>query len=283
MSYRDDPEDIDEYIRVGEYLSNAIETEILNEEQLEYIQKYNKTLQLLKNEQKELLKIRNKLSKLYRDTSAINTAEIANVEETAQDITTLIWHYRNYLDRLDTKHIMSQVIERESIKAYYKETEKEYGEFLNYHEEKKQETLKQSNEQSHEPIQNKAPSEEKPKENTKIISKRISAVISLLLCITLYLIFLTTVFTNERDTYICYTTKTGECFHSAVCQYISKSAYETTVYEASKKYRPCNHCNPCVKNYETTITERNYFIPLLISAPISTSVFFLLTYKKKDT
>lgn len=112
--------------------------------------------------------------------------------------------------------------------------------------------------------------------------KRIAAVISILLCITLYLTFLTTVFTNKRDTYICYTTKTGECFHSATCRYISKSAYETTVYEASSKYRPCNYCNPCVERYETTITERNYIIPAVISVPISTAVFLLLTYKKKQ-
>lgn len=115
-----------------------------------------------------------------------------------------------------------------------------------------------------------------------ITSKRIAAIISILLCITLYLTFLTTVFTNERDTYICYTTKTGASFHSATCNYTNKSAYETTVYEASRKYKPCNYCNPCVKQYQTTITERNYVIPIFISIPISAAVFLLLTYKKKE-
>lgn len=112
------------------------------------------------------------------------------------------------------------------------------------------------------------------------ISKRIAAVISILLCITLYLSFLSA-FSTKRDTYICYTTKTGECYHSAICQYASKSAYETTVYEACQEYKPCNYCNPCIERYKTTITERNYVIPLLISAPISAAVFLLLTYKKK--
>lgn len=124
--------------------------------------------------------------------------------------------------------------------------------------------------------------EKKQKTMNALTSKRIAAVISILLCITLYLTFLTTVFTNKRDTYICYTTKTGECFHSATCNYISKSAYETTVYEASRKYKPCNFCNPCVERYETTMTERNYIIPLLISAPVSVAIFLLLAYRKEN-
>lgn len=111
------------------------------------------------------------------------------------------------------------------------------------------------------------------------MSKRIAAVISILLCITLYLSFLSA-FTTKRDTYICYTTKTGDCFHSATCNYLN-TAYETTVYQASGKYKACKYCNPCVEQYKTTITEKNYIIPLLISIPISTAVFLLLTYKKK--
>ena len=115
-----------------------------------------------------------------------------------------------------------------------------------------------------------------------INSRRIAAVISLLLCVTIYLLFLTTVFSSERDTYICYTTKTGECFHSAICQYASKTAYETTVYEACRDYKPCSHCNPCVAQYKTTITERNYIIPIFISVPVSATVYILLTYEKKN-
>ena len=117
-------------------------------------------------------------------------------------------------------------------------------------------------------------------ENMSIItSKRIAAVISLVLCAALYLSFLSA-FTTKRDTYICYTTKTGTHFHSATCKYLN-TAYETTVYEASQKYKPCNYCNPCIEQYETTITYRNYVIPIFISVPISGAVFLLLTYKKK--
>lgn len=133
----------------------------------------------------------------------------------------------------------------------------------------------QATDVSNKPIENKNISS-----NSSIpFSKRIAAIISLLLCIALYLSFLSA-FTTKRDTYICYTTKTGECFHSATCSYLN-TAYETTVYKASQKYKVCKYCNPCVEQYKTTITERNYVIPMLISAPISAGVFLLLTYKKE--
>ena len=115
-----------------------------------------------------------------------------------------------------------------------------------------------------------------------MLSKRVAAIISLLLCAVLYLSFLFA-FSSKRDTYICYTTKTGECFHAATCRYASKTAYETTVYEACRKYKPCNYCNPCVKQYETTITIRNYIAPLVISVPVSAAVYVLLTVGKKKT
>lgn len=117
----------------------------------------------------------------------------------------------------------------------------------------------------------------KPREY--ITSKRVAAVFAILLCITLYLSFLSA-FTVKRDTYICYTTKTGECFHSATCKYLN-TAYETTVYEASQRYKVCKYCNPCTEQYKTKITDRNYIIPAAISLPISSLAFFILTYKKK--
>ena len=115
-----------------------------------------------------------------------------------------------------------------------------------------------------------------------MLSKRVAAIISLLLCAVLYLSFLFA-FSSKRDTYICYTTKTGECFHAATCRYASKTAYETTVYEACRKYKPCNYCNPCVKLYETTITVRDYVTPIIISVPVSAAVYVLLTVGKKKT
>lgn len=127
----------------------------------------------------------------------------------------------------------------------------------------------------------KIPEQPKQKDTIKqtLISQRIAAIISIVLCAVLYLSFLSA-FTTKRETYICYTTKTGTHYHSAICKYLN-TAYETTVYEASRKYKPCEYCNPCVEQYKTTITDRNYIIPILISVPISAAVFLLLTYKKK--
>ena len=113
------------------------------------------------------------------------------------------------------------------------------------------------------------------------MSEKNAKIISILLCIILYIALLTTVFSKEIDTYICYTTDTGECYHAATCQYLRQSQHKTTVYKAERNYRPCSRCNPCIERYETKITDRNYFIPILISAPASVSVYLLLTYKKK--
>ncbi len=130
-------------------------------------------------------------------------------------------------------------------------------------------------------IENNLSSSKEEKIMAIITSKRIAAVISIVLCAVLYLSFLSA-FTTQRDTYICYTTKTGECFHSMTCKCIN-TAYETTVYEACHEYKPCKYCNPCVEKYETTITDRNYFIPASICLPISVVVFLILSYKKKST
>jgi len=119
------------------------------------------------------------------------------------------------------------------------------------------------------------------KENGCIIfHKRIAVIISLLLCIALYLLFLNTAFTQTRTTYVCYTTKTGTHYHAPTCRYIN-TAYETTVYEACRKYKPCEYCNPCMAEYKTKFTERNYIAPLAISIPVSVAVFFLLSYRKE--
>lgn len=113
-----------------------------------------------------------------------------------------------------------------------------------------------------------------------LTSKRIAAVIAILLCVVLYFSLLTTAFSTKRDTYVCYTTKTGECFHSADCRFLN-TAYETTVFEASKKYKVCKYCNPCIDEYKTTYVSRNYIAPLFISIPVSALVFVILTVKKK--
>jgi hypothetical protein len=116
-------------------------------------------------------------------------------------------------------------------------------------------------------------------------SKKIALIVSVVLCVTFYLSFLTLAFTEKtnQETYICYTTKTGTHFHSDNCKYLN-TMYQTTVYEACKKYKPCEYCDPFYESNKTkiTITERNYLVPALISIPLSTIIYIALINDKKD-
>lgn len=50
---------------------------------------------------------------------------------------------------------------------------------------------------------------------------------------------------GEIETYICYITEYGECYHSGGCGSLWNSSYKTTVYEARKEgYRACSKCQP---------------------------------------
>ena len=110
-------------------------------------------------------------------------------------------------------------------------------------------------------------------------------IFSALLCLILYFSCLTFAFTEKNyvDTYICYTTKTGECYHAATCGYLRNSSYKTTVYKARKNYRPCSRCNPFQDRYKTTITvkKKNYIAPALIGIPISVATYFVLIKTNK--
>ena len=125
----------------------------------------------------------------------------------------------------------------------------------------------------------------KTEQEVKTKKRSNALVFCILLCVILYLLFLTIAFTetSNRYTYICYTTKTGECYHDRKCRYLN-TAYETTVYEASKKYNPCSYCNPFYENNKTTITvtERDYLAPALISIPISAVIFLIIKKTKGD-
>lgn len=64
--------------------------------------------------------------------------------------------------------------------------------------------------------------------------------------------------TGYIDTYICYTTTYGECYHARGCGSLWSSSYKTTVYEARQEgYRSCSKCEP---NQETrlAITETRW-------------------------
>lgn len=54
------------------------------------------------------------------------------------------------------------------------------------------------------------------------------------------------------ETFVCYTTTYGECYHAQGCSYLWNSSNKTTVYEAEKLgFRACSKCLP----EETTIYE----------------------------
>lgn len=108
-----------------------------------------------------------------------------------------------------------------------------------------------------------------------LTSKRIAAIVAILICITLYFALLSNVFTTKQDTYTCYIVN-GQ-IHDINCYELDKNnPVETTVYEAIKhnKIHGCNFTN------QTTLTQKNYVAPILISAPISALVYFILTSKK---
>ena len=115
-----------------------------------------------------------------------------------------------------------------------------------------------------------------------LATKTVAAAVSVGLCIVLFLVFLFSVFTTEIETYICYTTNTGECYHAEYCQYLYRSSHRTTVYKASREYRPCSKCDPCQEEYKTTITERNFPGAVFASLPIPIILYFVLTRIKYE-
>ena len=60
------------------------------------------------------------------------------------------------------------------------------------------------------------------------------------------------------DTYVCYTTRYGKCYHARSCGSLWNSSYKTTVYEAKEDgYRACSKCTPSEK-ITLTLTETKY-------------------------
>lgn len=107
-----------------------------------------------------------------------------------------------------------------------------------------------------------------------MIRERIPAIIAVIVSVALFFALLFSVFTDEIETYTCYVTNTGECYHAEGCYYL-KSYNETTVYEAKGKYRACSRCNPIKEKYKTTIIERNYAASVAISIVSGFIVYFV--------
>ncbi len=102
----------------------------------------------------------------------------------------------------------------------------------------------------------------------------------LVVSLILYILLLFSCFTAEIDTYICYTTDFGECYHAEYCQYLYNSANKTTIYQAEKSFRDCSKCNPIQEKYATTITVRDYKSPFVIVLAISIGGYFTIAKTK---
>ena len=106
------------------------------------------------------------------------------------------------------------------------------------------------------------------------IKKTAVIIITAVVFITSSSLILDIIFTDKVDTYICYTTDTGECYHAKYCQYLRESAHETNVYKAKKRgYRSCSRCSPNEERYATTYQERHYLPAALIGAAIAGACF----------
>ena len=114
------------------------------------------------------------------------------------------------------------------------------------------------------------------------ISKRYAAIISILLCVALYLLFLTTIFTDVHDTYRCYVKESGEYYHSTKTCIEGSDTYPTNIYEVALDYKPCDKCGLGYSTGVMQLRTIDYIGPFLISAPISVAIFLLLTAPRKE-
>lgn len=93
------------------------------------------------------------------------------------------------------------------------------------------------------------------------------------------------------ETFVCYTTLYGDCYHSAECGYLWNSSYKTTVYEAvENNYRPCSYCEPTEKTeYIVTKQNRNVTkcseriekyptVEICVISVVSLSIFYIVFY-----
>ena len=295
-------------------LANALETAVQNDIEKKKLAQYKEKIALIEAEEKRLGEIRVKLFSKGLDSKTMEDLQF-EMKQTSNRINT----YDRQLLALETSKPLKDVLEREKKLAYQRAVQRGRESLAKYREEVAERckvVCKQWEEQRAKAIEGvikakaeenkraekeaKKQEEQKPKSQevkqrkfsmkkflTKIKNieqyKKRAFIISLLLCSILYLAFLTLAFTEKRDTYICYTTKTGECYHAYYCSYLKYSSHQTTVYQAErKKYRRCSSCNPFQDRLKTTITVRNYLAPALISIPISAITYIVIKKNKEN-
>lgn len=113
---------------------------------------------------------------------------------------------------------------------------------------------------------------------------RVAAIVSLAVCIVLFFVLLSTVFTEKVKTLLVFTQEGSSIIHGRmVCDKMdeSKPIVQTTLYEEPH----CTSCQylSCINQADhTTITVKNYVAPLGISVLLSSVVYFLLAKCKKE-
>lgn len=69
--------------------------------------------------------------------------------------------------------------------------------------------------------------------------------IAIVLVIYIALFVVWCILTAPNGDRVVYTTRTGECYHTAGCSSLRYSKYKTTLEEAvTERYRRCNNCDP---------------------------------------
>lgn len=286
-------------------LAKAPETVAQNDIEWRKLFEYKVLLRLIEWEEAKLHKLKEQFYELRskNDKTSDETKKMLDYE-IKQSISTINTYDRQLL-ALEATKPLKDIIERERTLAYERakqafdrhreEQQKKTEEFIaKYHEQRaivianRRAAIAKANQEAEK--QKRELEKERKKAKIRELIRKIQNLaipVSLVLCLILYFSFLTFAFTEKNyiDTYICYTTKTGECYHAAYCGYLYRSSYETTVYEAKKKnYRSCSRCNPCQDRYETSIIvkKRNYIAPALISIPISVATYFVLIKTNKE-
>ena len=162
-------------------LYKAVESDMQNDLEREYLRKYKETMHQIESEQLKLSKIRTMLKELSSDFSTINTAKIESLKEAADDSATLIDVYDRYLLDLEATPTLQTILEREnallrkrfeqqskeSLASYRENAAKEAEEIIKRYREQRQEALKRLNEQ--EALSNREQVSETPKKEPKMV------------------------------------------------------------------------------------------------------------------
>ncbi len=294
-------------------LANTPESEAQNDLERTILKEYKEKIALLRAEESKLSEIRTTLEELSATSGAKDNEEIKNLRFEKNRSVNRINSYDRFLIDLEKTTELHNILtrekerlrnekirERQAALEFYRQAALEREEFLQSCQTAHQKAVNAANEKltKH--------AEEKYK-GTRICALVLSLLLSIVLLFGLIAQFTTTeeVTTYEKqtvietiNTYRCYVTATGVCYHSRTCQYIRNDdveSYETTVYEAEQDgLRPCSKCKIGV-SHKTEIevekvvsvpkteeqTKTNYFAAIIISVLFAVLLYNLIVFKSR--